>query len=95
MYQNQLNFCNFRIENFKMIKQDRKLLLTAKYKLINFGKKKKQKQKKNKKKTNIFNHRKKNCVGHFHWVSRIRGKQKLFYFWLKHHEHDIKMKLKI
>ena len=23
------------------------------------------------------------------------GKQKLFYFWSKHHEHDIKMKLKI
>ena len=23
------------------------------------------------------------------------GKQKLFYFWPKHHEHDIKMKLKI
>ena len=41
MYQNQLNFCNFRIENFKMIKQNRKLLLNAKYKLINFGKKKK------------------------------------------------------
>ena len=39
MYQNQLNFCNFRIENFKMI--NRKLLLNAKYKLINFGKKKK------------------------------------------------------
>ena len=43
MYQNQLNFCNFRIENFKMIKQNRKLLLNAKYKLINFGKKKKKK----------------------------------------------------
>ena len=40
MYQNQLNFCNFRIENFKMIKYNRKLLLTAKYKLLNFGKKK-------------------------------------------------------
>ena len=40
MYQNQLNFCNFRIDNFKMIKSNRKLLLTAKYKLINFGKKK-------------------------------------------------------
>ena len=51
MYQNQLNFCNFRIENFKMIKQNRKLLLNAKYKLINFGKKKKKK----------FNHRKKMC----------------------------------
>ena len=46
MYQNQLNFCNFRIENFKMIKQNRKLLLTAKYKLINFDKKKKKKHKK-------------------------------------------------
>ena len=46
MYQNQLNFCNFRIENFKMIKQNRKLLLTAKYKLINFGKKNKNKTKK-------------------------------------------------
>ena len=43
MYQNQLNFCNFRIENFKMIKQNRKLLLNAKYKWINFGKKKKKK----------------------------------------------------
>ena len=46
MYQNQLNFCNFRIENFKMIKQNRKLLLTAKYKLINFGKKKNKQKKK-------------------------------------------------
>ena len=46
MYQNQLNFCNFRIENFKMIKQNRKLLLTSKYKLINFGKKNKQTTKK-------------------------------------------------
>ena len=44
MYQNQLNFCNFRIENFKMIKQNRNLLLNAKYKLINFGKKKKKKK---------------------------------------------------
>ena len=44
MYQNQLNFCNFRIENFKMIKKNRKLLLTAKYKFINFGKKKKKKK---------------------------------------------------
>ena len=34
-------------------------------------------------------------MGHFQWVSRVRGKQKLFYFWPKHHEHDIKMKLKI
>ena len=54
MYQNQLNFCNFRIENFKMIKQNRKLLLNAKYKLINFGKKKKN-----------FNHRKKNVWATF------------------------------
>ena len=46
MYHIQLNFCNFRIENFKMIKQDRKLLLTAKYKLINFGKKNNNKKKK-------------------------------------------------
>ena len=51
MYQNQLNFCNFRIKNFKMIKQNRKRLLNAKYKLINFGKKKQK---------NI-NHRKENC----------------------------------
>ena len=85
MYQNQLNFCNFRIENFKMIKQNRKLLLNAKYKLINFGKKKKKK--------NLITEKK--CVGHFQWVSRVSGKQKLFYFWPKHHEHDIKMKLKI
>ena len=27
--------------------------------------------------------------------SSKEGKQKLFYFWPKHHEHDIKMKLKI
>ena len=56
-----------------------------KYKLINFGKKKKK---------NLITEKKK-CVGHFQWVSRVRGKQKLFYFWPKHHEHDIKMKLKI
>ena len=86
MYQNQLNFCNFRIENFKMIKQNRKLLLTAKYKLINFGEKKK------KKKTFLITEKK--LCGPVSWVSRVRGKQKLFYFWPKHHEH-IKMKLKI
>ena len=62
-------FWNFRIENFKMIKQNRKLLLNAKYKLINFVKKK------------IIITEKK-CVGHFQWVSRVRGKQKLFYFGL-------------
>ena len=45
MYQNQLNFCNFRIENFKMINRtENKLLLNAKYKLINFGKKKTKKK---------------------------------------------------
>ena len=67
-----------------MIKQNRKLLLTAKYKLIIFGKKKKKKLS-----------QKNNCVGHVQWVSQIRGKQKLFYFWPKDHEHDIKMKRKI
>ena len=88
MYQNQLNFCNFRIENFKMIKKNRKLLLTAKYKLINFGKKQN-------KKNNIFNHRKKKLCGPLSMGQSGKGKQKLFYFWPKHHEHDIKMKLKI
>ena len=46
-----------------------------------------------KKKKNLITEKK--CVGHFQWVSRVRGKQKLFYFWPKHQEHDYKMKLKI
>ena len=72
-----------------MIKQNRKLLLTAKYKLINFGKKKKKKKKK------IFLITEKKLCGPLSMGQSDKGGKKLFYFWPKHHEHDIKMKLKI
>ena len=31
----------------------------------------------------------------FRWVGRVRVGKSYFIFWPKHHEHDIKMKLKL